>query len=83
MRKYTPTGPGRTTYIAGDHVVIARDVIDDRGDIWRNGAQHVEGPNVNARRKGSKGRPFIGETAWSDAQRLADDLYWQTRTETR
>jgi len=46
------------------------DVQDDRGNVWHDGCHRITV-------KGPKGRPrsktFIGEMAWSEAQRYGSD----------
>lgn len=50
--------------------VFARDLLERRNGVvigtWRSGAHKVTAP-------GHRTRTFIGETSWSDAERLADD----------
>jgi len=54
-------------------MIMVADAIDTKnGDIFREGAWHVTTAKPGT--KGSKGRPFYGETAWMDAERLASDL---------
>ena len=55
------------------------DLLDTRsGDIFRQGAFRVLVDGKPVKGKGGS-TPFIGETAWSDAERLARDLYFAAR----
>lgn len=58
---------------ASGHATLVADALDTKtGDVFRDGAWAVS--TVKPGTKGSRGRPFYGETAWSDAERLAMDL---------
>lgn len=54
------------------------DVRESNGNIWHDGAHRVSvnGPGKPA---GFRRKNFIGETAWMDAERLANDLFFQIR----
>lgn len=62
----------------GGFSVQEADALDTKtGDVFVNGASRV----VDADQRPVKGKggtvPFFGETAWSDAERLASDLYFK------
>jgi len=66
--------------IFGESVVVQyADLLDTRnGDIFRQGAFRVLVDGKPVKGKGGS-IPFFGETAWSDAERLARDLYFAAR----
>ncbi len=54
-----------------DVTVEVRDVLEVNGTVWHSGAWRVKSPR-------HKTRVFIGESAWSSAERLAWD-WWNER----
>lgn len=79
MSRYATTGrPWSREAVHGAFVVESTDCVDKRtGTVYRDGAYRVvDGRTGKPARRGKGGTvPFYGETAWSDALRLADDLY--------
>lgn len=62
--------------------VQCADALDKRtGDVWPDGAYRVVDSRTGRPAVRGKGgtHPFYGETAWSDALRLATDLYFDWR----
>ena len=53
-------------------VIMVTDLIDPHGNVFKDGAYKVE-------HNGKKVRIFKGETAWSDAARLAYDTVIKIR----
>lgn len=64
----------------GDFHVQEADITDTKtGDVFRDGASRVvDGVGRAVKGKGGTA-PFFGESAWSDAQRLASDLDTERR----
>jgi hypothetical protein len=63
-------------------LIEATDALDTKtGHVYSWGAYRVVDRETGKPVKRGKGGtvPFYGESAWSAAQRLADDLYWQAR----
>jgi hypothetical protein len=75
MSRYKAQGPWSVDKDLGWGVIIeSADALDTRtGIVYGEGAMRVR---VNGKAPRGKGGtvPFYGETAWSDAQRLAEDL---------
>lgn len=69
-----------TNYGGESHWVIRTEVADLHDTVcdtvYRHGAYRVtiDGPSPKPR-----GKTFVGETAWSDAERYANDVYWGLR----
>jgi hypothetical protein len=66
----------------GSFRVEVADALDTKtGTVYTDGAYRVV-RNGKPAKKGKGGTvPFYGETAWSDAERLASDLFWQVALE--
>jgi hypothetical protein len=85
MARYKVSSPWTFSNISfGDFHVQEADITDTKtGDVFRDGASRVvdcSHPDERLHRavKGKGGTtPFFGESAWSDAQRLASDLYYK------
>lgn len=78
-RGYKPTGPWRLDHefrpVYGIRVECT-DVIEVRcGRIWHHGAYRV----LDTYATKAIVKTFIGEMAWADAQRLAEDLATERR----
>jgi hypothetical protein len=65
----------------GPFVLQCADIRDLRtGDEYREGTFRVIDGRTGKAVRGKGGtHPFYGETAWSDAERLADDLWTAER----
>ncbi len=74
MSRYKVHGEWFPTRTHGDkYAVWVADAIDmNTLAVFAEGAWCVT--HVKPGTKGSRGKPFFGESAWSDAQRLAYDL---------
>ena len=74
--KYTLNGPWSISEVWREPndsiVVMVADLVDSRGNVWRDGAYKVE-------HNGKKVKAWKGETAWSDAERYAYDLVMKIR----
>lgn len=66
--KWTPT----LDFDMGPVTIERNDLIDERGNVFNDGAYRVK-------KDGRTVKTFKGETAWSDAARLANDLYFDWR----
>lgn len=67
---------------AGRFLIQVADALDQQTNtIYREGAYRVIDTHTGKPAKVGKGGtvPFIGESAWSAAERLANDLYWKAR----
>lgn len=61
-------------------VADAHDTVT--GVTYIGGAYRVTDRNNKPAKRGKGGTiPFFGESAWSDAERLASDLYWKAYRE--
>lgn len=72
MSRYKLHGKWRQQDLVGPVEVEVRDLIDNHGNVWPDGAYRVK-------KDGTTVKTFKGETAWSDAGRLANDLYYEWR----
>jgi hypothetical protein len=77
--RYKVHGPWRTDHTVGMLRIEVADALDKKtGHVFTDGAyrvvDHITGKTINTG-KGSR-IPFYGESAWSAAERLANDLYW-------
>ncbi len=74
MSRYKVHGEWSIDAVIGNkYATMVADCLDKQtGDVFREGAWCVT--HVKPGTKGSRGKPFYGETAWSDAERLASDL---------
>lgn len=86
MSRYSKVGEWRDEValrnLFDPFVVQVADCLDGRnGDRFSNGAFRViDSRSGKPARKGKGGTvPFYGEMAWADAQRLANDLFWEHR----
>lgn len=72
--RYKVTGSWSVDKSVTDTItILSADITDTRtGDTFREGAFYVTQAKPGT--KGSKGKPFFGECAWMDAERLANDL---------
>jgi hypothetical protein len=59
--------------LGGEIRILSYDVVDDNGRIWPGLASKVSVPTTETRRS-RHSRTFIGESAWADAQRYAEDV---------
>lgn len=73
---WTPVFP---SVIFGRFEIQEADVQDTRsGHVYPGDARRVVDENGKPAVRGKGGSvPFIGETAWSDAERLVQDLYFK------
>jgi len=81
--RYKVQGPfvddAGSLFVNADITVQCADLVDTRnGHVYRAGAYRVLVHGKPIRGKGGT-VPFKGETAWSDADRKASDLYWEVR----
>lgn len=80
MARYKVKGPwfSETVVGVGPATVStwSADLVDFHGQVFRGGAHKVlvEAPDDWYDKVVKKSRIFKGETAWSDAQRHADDI---------
>ena len=70
--RYKLHGPWRHHDTVGPISIDVADLIEPNGHVWPAGAYKVYNDNVAV-------KVFKGETAWSDAARLANDLYYEWR----
>ena len=80
--RYTVVPPWTLSRTYWPFRVEVADLLDTRsGRTYVDGAQRVVDERTNKPAKRGKGGtvPFKGETAWSDAERLAQDLMFAER----
>lgn len=76
-KRYKRQGEYAIDSVYGRHATLVADLLDTRtGTVFREGAWAVS-TVTDGRKAGSRQRPFEGETAWMDAERLASDLAMQ------
>lgn len=80
-QRYSVVLPWNTDRTVGTVTIEVADLFDKRsGRTYQDGAQRVLDPTTGKPVKGKGGTsPFAGETAWSDAERLAWDLEFAAR----
>lgn len=74
--RYRVTSPWSSDSRFGNFIVQSADIVDTKnGREYSEGAFRVVDGRTGKPVKGKGGvTPFFGETAWSDAERLASDL---------
>lgn len=77
MSRYRVEGPWRSARQFGLFHVMEADIVDIKTGLRYGGgaSRVVKAPEMKPAVRGKGGtHPFFGETAWSDAERLALDL---------
>jgi hypothetical protein len=76
-RRYKVSSDWSLEKVVGPAVVETADLTDTRtGHVYREGAYRVRFPR---KVEGFRAKTFYGETAWSDAERLARDALFAER----
>ena len=84
MSRYTVHAPWEREATFWPFAVEVAAMTDNvTGTVYRNGAYRVTDVRTDKPARRGKGGtvPFKGETAWSDADRLAQDLMFAARRE--